>query len=139
MTLQELRYAVAVARERHFGRAAAKCFVSQPSLSVAVKHLEDELGIALFERTKSEVVVTDLGRQVLAQAELALAEVARVKQLAATGKDQLHGPLKLGVIHTIAPYLMPALVAALRARFEIIEAELMDALERWDVLETKRA
>ena len=134
MTLQELRYAVAVARERHFGRAAAKCFVSQPSLSVAVKHLEEELGVTLFERTKSDVVVTDLGRQVLAQAEQALAEVARVKQLAAAGKDQLHGPLKLGVIHTIAPYLLPALVAALRARAPAmpldIEENMTENLDR---------
>lgn len=91
MTLQELRYAVAVAHERHFGRAAEKCFVSQPSLSVAIKHLEDELGIRLFERTKADVVVTDIGRQVIAQAERTLDEATKVKQLAAAGKDQLRG------------------------------------------------
>ncbi len=116
MTLQELRYAVAVARERHFGRAAAACFVSQPSLSTAVRHLEDELGIMLFERTRGEIVVTDIGRQVLAQAERVLEEATRVKHVAAAGKDQLRGALKLGVIHTIAPYLLPELVVALRAR-----------------------
>jgi LysR family hydrogen peroxide-inducible transcriptional activator len=116
MTLQELRYAVALARERHFGRAAAACFVSQPSLSTAIRHLEDELGVTLFERTRGEIVITDIGRQVLAQAERTLEEAARVKHVAAAGKDQLRGALKLGVIHTIAPYLLPELVIALRQR-----------------------
>lgn len=134
MTLQELKYLVAVARERHFGRAAEKCFVSQPSLSVAVRHLEDELGIAIFERTKSEVVITDIGRQVVAQAERALEEAARVKQVAAAGKDQLSGTLRFGVIHTIAPYVLPELVVALRARAKNlaldIEENQTDHLDR---------
>jgi LysR family hydrogen peroxide-inducible transcriptional activator len=114
MTLTGLRYIVAVAKERHFGRAAEQCFVSQPSLSVSVKNLEDELGIKIFERTRSEVVVTEIGRQVIAQAERALDEAERVKLVAAAGKDELKGALRLGVIHTIAPYLLPDLVAALR-------------------------
>jgi len=124
MTLQELRYLVAVARERHFGRAAEKCFVSQPSLSVAVRHLEDELGIAVFERTRNEVVVTDIGRQVVVQAERVLEEAARVKQVAAAGKDQLSGILRFGVIHTIAPYVLPELVGALRARAKDLSLEI---------------
>lgn len=134
MTLQELRYAVAVARERHFGRAAAACFVSQPSLSTAIKHLEDELGVILFERTRGDVVPTGIGRQVLAQAERVLDEARRVKDMAAAGKDQLRGALKLGVIHTIAPYLLPDLVAALRARARDmpldIEENMTDNLDR---------
>lgn len=116
MTLQELRYLVAVARERHFGRAAEQCFVSQPSLSVAIRHLEEELGVALFERTRGEIGITEIGRQVVAQAERALEEAARVKQIAAAGKDPLTGALRLGVIHTIAPYVLPELVAGVRAR-----------------------
>ncbi len=124
MTLQELKYLVAVARERHFGRAAEKCFVSQPSLSVAIKHLEEELGVAVFERTKTEVVVTAIGRQVVAQAERVLEEAARVKQVAATGKDQLSGALRFGVIHTIAPYVLPELVSALRIRAKDMPLDL---------------
>lgn len=124
MTLQELRYVVAVAREKHFGRAAAACFVSQPSLSTAVRHLEDELGVTLFERTRGEIVVTDIGRRVIAQAERALDEAARVKHVAASGRDQLAGTLRLGVIHTIAPYLLPELVAAMRSRAPAIPLEL---------------
>lgn len=134
MTLQELRYAVAVARERHFGRAAAACFVSQPSLSTAIRHLEDDLGVTLFERTRGEIVVTEIGRQVIAQAERVLDEASRVKGVAAAGKDQLCGPLKLGVIHTIAPYLLPELVAALRDTARDmpldIEENMTDKLDR---------
>ncbi|MGD9604231.1 MAG: LysR substrate-binding domain-containing protein [Gammaproteobacteria bacterium] len=134
MTLQELKYLVAVARERHFGRAAEKCFVSQPSLSVAVRHLEDELGVAVFERTRTEVVVTDIGRQVVAQAERVLEEAARVRQVALAGRDQLSGTLRFGVIHTIAPYVLPDLVAALRSRAPAlaldIEENQTDHLDR---------
>ena len=113
MTLTELRYVVAVADERHFGRAAQRCYVSQPSLSAAIKNLEDELGVVVFERGKGEVLVTPIGAEVVAQARRALAEAGRVKSVAAQGRNPLEGPLRLGVIHTVAPYLLPDLVAAL--------------------------
>ncbi len=116
MTLTDLRYIVALARERHFGRAALKCFVTQPTLSVAVKKLEDELGVSLFERAANEVRVTPVGREVVAQAARTLAEAARVAEIAAQGRDPLLGPLRLGVIYTIAPYLLPGLVPLLRQR-----------------------
>src|SRR5512147_3144130 len=113
MTLTELRYVVAVAAERHFGRAAERSFVSQPSLSAAVKHLEDELGVQIFERGKGEVLVTPIGEEIVAQARRALEEAERVKTIARHGSNPLQGPLRLGVIHTVAPYLLPDLVAAL--------------------------
>lgn len=113
MTLSELRYVVAVAAERHFGRAADRCFVSQPSLSAAVKNLEEELGVQIFERGKGEVLVTPIGEEVVAQAKRALDEAARVKAVALAGKNPLQGPLRLGIIHTVAPYLLPELVTAL--------------------------
>ncbi len=116
MTLTELRYIVALAREKHFGRAADKCHVAQPTLSVAVKKLEDELGLILFERGQSEVTMTPAGEPIVRQAEKVLAEAARVKELASTAGDPLAGPLRLGAIHTIGPYLLPALVPLLRAR-----------------------
>jgi len=113
MTLTELRYIVAVARERHFGRAAAACFVSQPTLSVAVKKLEDELGMVLFERGKTDVRVTPLGERIVAQAKQVLEEVEGVKRIAAQDHDPLDGPLRLGAIYTVAPYLLPQLIPAL--------------------------
>lgn len=135
MTLTELRYIVALARERHFGRAADKCNVSQPTLSVAVKKLEDELGLALFERSSGEVRVTPVGSQVVAQAERTLAEAARVTEIAAAGKDPLSGPLRLGVIYTIGPWLLPALVPRVKARaprmpLYIVEDYTENLLER---------
>jgi LysR family hydrogen peroxide-inducible transcriptional activator len=114
MTLTELRYIVAVARERHFGRAAEACFVSQPTLSVAVKKLEEELGIALFERGAGEVSVTPGGQTIVEQAQRVLEEAARIKDIAAAGRDPLAGPLRLGAIYTIGPYLLPKLVPILR-------------------------
>ena len=114
MTLTELKYIVAVASERHFGRAAERCFVSQPSLSAAVKNLEDELGVQIFERGKGEVLVTPVGEEIVAQARRALDEADRVRAVAKHGRDPLDGPLRLGVIHTVAPYLLPDLVGALR-------------------------
>ncbi|MES2238275.1 MAG: hydrogen peroxide-inducible genes activator [Rugosibacter sp.] len=116
MTLTELRYIVALARESHFGRAAEKCHVAQPTLSVAVKKLEDSLGIVLFERNSGEVRLTTIGTQIVAQAERVLSEAARVSEIAATGRDPLAGPLRLGVIYTIGPWLLPALVPRLKQR-----------------------
>ncbi|UCG98091.1 MAG: LysR family transcriptional regulator [Burkholderiales bacterium] len=113
MTLTELKYIVAVARERHFGRAAEACFVSQPTLSVAIKKLEDELGVVLFERGSSEVSLTPYGERIVVQAQRVLDEAARVKELAKQGKDPLSGALRVGVIYTIGPYLLPALVRQL--------------------------
>lgn len=116
MTLTELRYIVAVARERHFGRAAQACFVSQPTLSVAVRKLEDELGVALFERGANEVTVTAVGERLVVQAMRVLDEAAAIKQLAKQGRDPLSGPLRLGAIYTIAPYLLPRLIPLLHKR-----------------------
>jgi len=114
MTLTELRYIVAVARERHFGKAAKACFVSQPTLSIAIKKLEDELGVQLFERRASDVTVTPIGEHVVQQAQRALEAAAGVTQVAHQGRDQLVGPLRLGAIHTIGPYLFPELIPVLR-------------------------
>lgn len=110
MTLTELKYIVAVARERHFGRAAEACFVSQPTLSVAIRKLEDELAVQLFERGPTEVSVTPIGTQIVEQAQRVLEESHAIREIAKLGKDPLAGPLRLGVIYTIGPYLLPSLV-----------------------------
>lgn len=110
MTLTELRYIVAVAREKHFGRAAEACFVSQPTLSVAIKKLEEELDVKLFERGANEVSVTPLGEEIVRQAQSVIEQAAGIKEIAKRGKDPVSGPLRLGVIYTIGPYLLPDLV-----------------------------
>ncbi len=116
MTLTDLRYIVALARERHFGRAAEKCFVSQPTLSVAVKKIEEELGVVLFERSPQEVRVTAVGARIVAQAGKVLAEASLVSEIAAADKGPLVGPLRVGVIYTIAPWLLPKLVPLVKQR-----------------------
>ena len=110
MTLTELRYIVAVAREKHFGHAAEACFVSQPTLSVAVKKLEEELDVKLFERGASEVSVTPIGEAIVRQAQSVIEQAAAIKEIAKRGKDPLDGPLRMGIIYTIGPYLLPELV-----------------------------
>ncbi len=115
MTLTELRYIVTLAQEQHFGRAAERCFVSQPTLSIAVKKLEDELGIALFERSKTRVQPTPLGERIVKQAQLVLEQTAAIKDIASAGKDQLSSPLQVGAIFTIGPYLFPHFIPQLQA------------------------
>ena len=110
MTLTELKYIVAVSREKHFGRAAEACFVSQPTLSVAIKKLEEELDVRLFERGTSEVSVTPLGDEIVRQAQSVIEQASAIKEIAKRGKDPVSGPLRLGVIYTIGPYLLPDLV-----------------------------
>ncbi len=116
MTLTELKYVVALAQERHFGRAAAKCFVTQPTLSLALAKLEEELGVMLFERNKNEVLVTGRGEAIVEQARRVLEEVGKIQNLARGGGDQLAGSLRLGVIPTIGPYLLPELIPILKKR-----------------------
>jgi len=114
MTLTELRYIVAVYRERHFGRAAESCYVSQPTLSAAVKKLEQELGVDIFERSKQDISVTPVGEQVIEQAQRVLEEAEKLKQISQVGKDQLIGTLRIGAIYTIGPYLLPHIIPELR-------------------------
>lgn len=141
MTLNELRYIVAVARERHFGHAAEACFISQPTLSVAVKKLEEELGVSLFERRKGEITITPIGEQIVAQAQRVLEEASGIRQLARQGQDQLDGALRLGAIYTIGPYLLPYLIPELAERApkmplvieENFTASLAEKLKRGDL------
>lgn len=111
MTLTELKYIVALAREKHFGRAADACFVSQPTLSVAIKKLEEELNVPLFERGSNEVSLTDVGERIVVQAQRVLEEASAIKGIAQQGMNPLNGPLRVGVIFTIGPYLLPGLVS----------------------------
>lgn len=114
MTLTELKYIIALAQEKHFGRAATHCRVSQPTLSVAIKKLEDRLKVAIFERNKQGVTVTPVGEKIVAQANRVLEESLKIEDIALAGKDQLTSPLRLGVIFTIGPYLLPHIIPQLR-------------------------
>ena len=114
MTLTELRYIVAVAQEKHFGRAAQRCHVSQPTLSIAIKKLEEELSLSLFDRSSTEVITTEIGQRVIEQARKVLDEADVIRHLAETQQGELDGAFKLGLIFTVAPYLLPKLILGLR-------------------------
>lgn len=117
MTLTEFRYVVALAREKHFGRAADACFISQPTLSVSVKKLESELGVQIFERGGNEVTLTRIGERIVQQAQLVLDEVGRIKEIAMQGRDPLSGALRVGVVYTIGPYLLPRIMKHMIERY----------------------
>jgi LysR family hydrogen peroxide-inducible transcriptional activator len=124
MTLTELKYVVALAQERHFGRAAQKCFVTQPTLSLALAKLEDELGVKLFERNKNEVLVTARGQAIVEQARRVLDEAGKIQGIAAAARTSSPGRCAIGAIPTIGPYLLPELVPILqqaRARHAAVD------------------
>lgn len=114
MTLTELRYLVALAREKHFGRAADACNVSQPTLSAAIKKLEEHLGMSLFERRPREVRVSAEAEPIIHQAQRVLEQAELLEQLADKQRDQLGAPLRIGAIFTVAPYLFPVIVPKIR-------------------------
>ncbi|SPE23050.1 Hydrogen peroxide-inducible genes activator [Candidatus Sulfotelmatomonas gaucii] len=126
MNLQELRYLVALAEHRHFGRAAESCHVSQPTLSSQIRKLEDELGVTLLERTNKRVELTPVGSQILAHARAALAEAQQMEAVARASRDPLVGPLKLGAIPTLAPYLMPLMLKPLKQAYPGLTIELWE-------------
>ena len=128
MNLNDLRYVVALAQERNFHRAAERCFVSQPALSLAIRKLEDELGVRLFERGRNGVRPTPTGSRIVEQAQRVIEEAGRIRELAAQGKDQLAGPLKLGVIYTVGPYLLPELIPILHRKAPKMPLEVEENL-----------
>jgi LysR family hydrogen peroxide-inducible transcriptional activator len=134
MTLTELRYIVILAEEQHFGRTAERCHISQPTLSVAVKKLEEELGIDLFERTKTCVKPTATGARIVGQAKAVLASTEHIKAIAEAGKDQLSSPLSLGAIFTMGPYLLPQLIPHLQKQVPgmplLVQEDYTDNLRR---------
>ena len=117
MNLRDLKYIVAVADSGHFGRAARHCFVSQPTLSGQIKKLEAELGVVIFERTNRRVAVTPTGEEILRHARLMIEQAEAISQIARARQDPLAGPLRIGAIPTLSPYLMPLILLPLKQRY----------------------
>lgn len=141
MTLTELKYIIAVARERHFGRAAKACFVSQPTLSVAIKKLEEELGLQIFTRDTQDIQVTMIGEKIINQAQHVLEQAQIIRSLAQQGKDPLNGPVRFGLIYTIGPYILPELIPRMIATTpqmplilrESLTAKLLEMLKQGEL------
>ena len=126
MNLRDLHYLVALAEHRHFGRAAEASFVSQPTLSTQIKKLEDELGVALVERTPRKVLLTETGREIARRARGVISEIDEIKAIAQRTRDPESGSLRLGVFPTLGPYLLPHLVPLVRSRFPRLELLLVE-------------
>ncbi len=128
MTLIELKFVVAVAQERNFRRAAEKCFVTQPALSLGIKKLEEELGVMIFERSRTEVSLTEIGEKIVEQANVVLEQAASLKEMAKLGTNQLDGLFKLGMIHSVGPYLLPEIIPVLRKTAPKMPLEIEETL-----------
>ena len=128
MNLRDLKYILAVAETRHFGRAAERCFVSQPTLSGQIKKLEDGLGVTIFERTNRSVEVTPIGETILTHARLALEQATAIEQVARAHQDPLAGPLRVGAIPTLSPYLMPLILVPLKRTYPQLKLVLFEEL-----------
>ncbi|MFC1748014.1 LysR substrate-binding domain-containing protein [Pseudomonadota bacterium] len=135
MNLRDLNYLIAVADLRHFGQAAERCFVSQPTLSGQIKKLEEELGVVLFERTKRSVELTAIGEAIVEQARNVLEQADALKHIALSHQDPMIGPLRMGAIPTLSPYLMPLILKPLRKRYPQLKLVLSE--EYTDTLLTR--
>jgi LysR family hydrogen peroxide-inducible transcriptional activator len=135
MNLRDLRYLVALADHKHFGRAAAASFVSQPTLSTQIRKLEDELGVSLVERAPRRVMLTPVGRDIAERARRVLAEVAQMGELARRNQDPEAGSVRLGLFPTLAPYLLPHVLPGIRVRFPQLELLLVE--EKTDTILTR--
>jgi LysR family hydrogen peroxide-inducible transcriptional activator len=117
MNLRDLQYVIAVAETRHFGKAAERCFVSQPTLSGQIKKLEEGLGVVIFERTSRSVEITHIGEEILQHARLMMEQADAIEQVAQAHQDPLAGPLRIGAIPTLSPYLMPLILMPLKQQY----------------------
>ncbi|MGY8874972.1 MAG: LysR family transcriptional regulator, partial [Pseudoalteromonas sp.] len=141
MNLKDFEYVKAIAQYKHFRKAADACFVSQPTLSGQVKKLENELGVTLFDRSTKQVTLTAKGERLLTQIEIILEQTQILKELAATSNEPLQGKLTIGIIPTIAPYLLPALLTSMKAAFidsqfsfiEMQTATILEALNKGEL------
>jgi len=132
LNLRDLKYIRAVAETRHFGRAAERCFVSQPTLSGQIKKVEEQLGVIIFERTHRSIEITPVGEIILNHARLLLEQAAAIEQAARAHRDPLAGPLRIGAIPTLSPYLMPLILVPLKRRYPrlrlVLSEEITDTL-----------
>ena len=130
MTLTQLSYIVAVERYRHFATAAEKSFVTQPTLSMQIHKLEEDLGVKLFDRSKSPVVPTSIGIQIVSQAKIILREAKRIEDLANLNEDELRGTFRIGVIPTVAPYLVPMFLRGFMQKYPLVELVFEEVLTK---------
>ncbi|MDB9787259.1 LysR family transcriptional regulator, partial [Bacteriovoracaceae bacterium] len=126
MTITQLEYIIAVSREGNFRRAALSCFVTQPTLSAQIHKVENELDIVIFDRTKSPTIPTEIGRKIIKQAKIALAEIGKISELIKEGTGTIDGKLRLAIIPTISPYLTPLFLNSFCKKHPNVELSLLE-------------
>tara|TARA_B100001248_G_scaffold262731_2_gene261830 strand:+ start:901 stop:1815 length:915 start_codon:yes stop_codon:yes gene_type:complete len=126
VSVTQLQYILAVEKEQNFHRAAKACFVTQPTLSKMIKNLEEDLGVAIFDRSKSPVAPTLVGKSILKQAKQALYDIERIREIVDEQKGEIRGELKVGIIPTIAPYLVPNFLASFRSQYPAVELSIWE-------------
>ncbi len=137
MTINQLHYLLAVAKLKNFSKAAKDCHVSQPALSMQIKQLEDEMGVTIFDRSRNPLVITSIGQRILAQAKVALYELEKIKDISKEDEDESIGEIRLGIIPTLAPYLLPLFIKDYSQKYpkvklnvrELTTDEIIKALE----------
>ena len=138
ITLTQLEYIVAVDEHRHFATAADSCFVTQPTLSMQIKKLEDDLGVIIFDRSRQPVVPTDIGAKLIAQARTVLSATQRIKEIINEEKQEVAGSLKIGIIPTLAPYLLPIFIGDYIRRYPAVKVEVEELVSEEIITRLKR-
>jgi LysR family hydrogen peroxide-inducible transcriptional activator len=137
MTLTQLEYIAALDTSRHFVLASEKCFVTQPTLSMQIQKLEDELGVKIFDRTKQPVIPTEMGASIIAQARIVLREAGLIRQMISEQKDTMTGEIRIGIIPTLAPYLLPALFKNIREKYPQVNLVIKETITEEVIQELK--
>ena len=138
ITLTQLEYIVAIDEYRHFATAAGKCFVTQPTLSMQIKKLEDELGVIIFDRSRQPVVPTDLGAKLIEQARMTLSATQRIKEIIQEEQQEVEGTLKIGIIPTLAPYLLPVFIGPYIRKYPAVKVEVEELVSEEIIRRLKR-
>ena len=138
ITLTKLEYIVAIDEYRHFATAAEKCFVTQPTLSMQIKKLEDELGVIIFDRSRQPVVPTDLGAKLIEQARMTLSATQRIKEIIQEEQQEVEGTLKIGIIPTLAPYLLPVFIGPYIRKYPAVKVEVEELVSEEIIRRLKR-
>lgn len=138
ITLTQLEYIVAIDEYRHFATAAEKCFVTQPTLSMQIKKLEDELGVIIFDRSRQPVVPTDIGAKLIEQARTTLSATERIKEIIQEERQEVEGSLKIGIIPTLAPYLLPVFIGAYIRKYPAVKVEVEELVSEEIIRRLKR-
>ena len=138
ITLTQLEYIVAIDEYRHFATAAEKCFVTQPTLSMQIKKLEDELGVIIFDRSRQPVVPTDIGSKLIEQARMTLSATERIKEIIKEEQQEVEGTLKIGIIPTLAPYLLPVFIGPYIRKYPAVKVEIEELVSEEIIRRLKR-